>query len=406
MVLQGGGDMVLWLLVVQGLIRCGGTRAGTLHPLRPAHAMAHFANLSFLHSPRPPPLSPLPVPHRSAPSPPPTCPSCPRASCRPLTSASCASATPSSSVGVAWVSAVQGTEGACLPGAGKASPRAHPPQTPCLHAASALDQQLLCCMLGADPQPATHARMHAGGSRYAVQVVRRSPTAFCVTLNGSAAEVTTRKMAGGAFLMQARAGAAACAVLGGAGAGCLGAHCCGGNGAVKGMEVGGGGWRQKGVGCSPQGCSGPGQAGCGWVWGAGPPCAAMAGYALSTPAPASASECPLQPRPARALTTAAAAAAHHLTTSHLTTSHLDTNLSSPPPRLLRTRRWTAPATLCTWRRRWRARGWPSTPPPACWRRRATPRACCPARLVGGPARCLLPRAFEASGDAPPPAGRW
>eukprot|EP00200_Dunaliella_tertiolecta_P012627 CAMPEP_0202373002 /NCGR_PEP_ID=MMETSP1127-20130417/4091_1 /ASSEMBLY_ACC=CAM_ASM_000462 /TAXON_ID=3047 /ORGANISM="Dunaliella tertiolecta, Strain CCMP1320" /LENGTH=2753 /DNA_ID=CAMNT_0048969731 /DNA_START=204 /DNA_END=8465 /DNA_ORIENTATION=+ len=42
-----------------------------------------------------------------------------------------------------------------------------------------------------------------GGKRYPVQVQRRSPTAFCVTLNGcSSVEVTTRKMAGGAFLMQ------------------------------------------------------------------------------------------------------------------------------------------------------------------------------------------------------------
>jgi len=46
--------------------------------------------------------------------------------------------------------------------------------------------------------------VHAGGRRYSVQVQRRSPTAFCVTLNGSSSvEVTTRKMAGGAFLLQA-----------------------------------------------------------------------------------------------------------------------------------------------------------------------------------------------------------
>jgi hypothetical protein len=38
-----------------------------------------------------------------------------------------------------------------------------------------------------------------------VQVQRRSPTAFCVILNDSSSvEVTTRKMAGGAFLMQVR----------------------------------------------------------------------------------------------------------------------------------------------------------------------------------------------------------
>ncbi len=44
--------------------------------------------------------------------------------------------------------------------------------------------------------------VNTGGTKYLVEVVRRGPTAFCVTLNGSKAEVTTRKMADGGFLMQ------------------------------------------------------------------------------------------------------------------------------------------------------------------------------------------------------------
>lgn len=35
-------------------------------------------------------------------------------------------------------------------------------------------------------------------------MLRRGPTSFCVLLNGSQAEVTTRKMADGGFLMQVR----------------------------------------------------------------------------------------------------------------------------------------------------------------------------------------------------------
>ena len=44
----------------------------------------------------------------------------------------------------------------------------------------------------------------ADGHKYEVEVVRRGPTSLCVALNGSSADVTTRKMADGGFLLQVR----------------------------------------------------------------------------------------------------------------------------------------------------------------------------------------------------------